>query len=65
MGGVGLGVNMMQVEVSKYTKGTKENGMPQSFIRYNGNSSRQSSHFVGKHLFDTLLSVNFLEICCK
>ncbi len=60
----------MKVEVSKYTEGTKENairsnGLPKFVIRYIGNSLGQSSHFVGKHLFDTLFNVDFLEICCK
>jgi len=41
-GGGGAG-NRMQVEVNKYTEGTKENairsnGMPESFIRYDNNS---------------------------
>ncbi len=63
-------MNKIQVEVSKYMKGTKENaicsnGMPEFLIRYNGNSSRQSSHFLKKHLFDTLFSVEYFKICCE
>ncbi len=54
------GVNRMQVEVSKYTEGTKENairpnGLPESLIRYDGNSSGQSSHYVGKHVHECLV----------
>jgi hypothetical protein len=56
----GGGVNRMQVEVSKYTEGTKENairpnGLPESLIRYDGNSSGQSSHFVRKHVHECLV----------
>jgi hypothetical protein len=59
MGGGGL--NRMQVEVSKYTEGTKENairpnGLPESRIRYDGNSSGQSSHFVRKHVHVCLVT---------
>jgi hypothetical protein len=61
---------MMQVEVTKYTDGTKENaissnGMLESFIKYHSNFSGQNSHFVKKHVFDTLFNIEFFEICCE